>query len=320
MFFMKLQKTILIYFCYFISAFSANCSESNKKFNAMNTNSYNKLTSKEEEIIIRKGTEKPFSGKYNNFFEQGTYVCKRCDSPLYKSDDKFKSGCGWPSFDDEISGSVKREKDADGIRTEILCANCGAHLGHVFEGEQLTDKNVRHCVNSISLEFVPNDKTEFLRKAYFAGGCFWGVEHLFQNKEGVISAVSGYMGGTKENPSYENVVNENTGHSEVVEVTYDTEKISYESLAKFFFEIHDPTQTDGQWPDIGEQYLSVIFFNDEEEKAISEKLIKTLEGKGLKVATKLKPAETFWKAEGYHQNYYKEKGTKPYCHFYQKKF
>ncbi len=115
---------------------------------------YNKLTPVEENIIQNKGTEAPYSGKYNDFYETGVFTCKRCDALLYKSDDKFNSGCGWPSFDDEVSGAVKRTIDLDGSRIEITCKACGAHLGHVFEGEGFTDKNTRHCVNSLSLNFV----------------------------------------------------------------------------------------------------------------------------------------------------------------------
>jgi len=117
---------------------------------------YRKLTKKEENVLIHKGTELPFSGKYYAFWEKGTYVCKRCGAKLYRSESKFEPGCGWPSFDDEISGAVKRLPDEDGVRTEIICAKCGAHLGHVFLDEGFTDKNVRHCVNSISLKFIPD--------------------------------------------------------------------------------------------------------------------------------------------------------------------
>ena len=143
---------------------------------------YNKLTAEEESVIINKGTEQPFSGKYCQHKQKGTYVCKRCNAPLYRSENKFDSQCGWPSFDDEIEGAVKRVPDADGRRTEIICNNCGAHLGHVFIGEKFTDKNIRHCVNSISLNFINGEKETKTEKAYFAGGCFWGVEYYFQKK------------------------------------------------------------------------------------------------------------------------------------------
>ena len=290
---------------------------------------FRKLTAEEAYIIEDKGTEAPFSGKYNDFYEEGTYHCKRCDAPLYRSDHKFASSCGWPSFDDEVETSVKKVPDADGRRTEIVCANCGAHLGHIFEGEGFTLKNLRHCVNSLSLIFKPDPKPmkspndpapNGHKYAYFAGGCFWGVEHLFQTQDGVISAVSGYMGGTVENPTYQEVIRKNTGHYEVVRIEYDPSKTDYETLSKFFFEIHDPTQANGQGPDIGSQYLSVIFYADKDEKKTAESLIQILKNKGYDVVTKVEPEVKFWEAEDYHQDYYERKGSLPYCHSYQKKF
>jgi peptide methionine sulfoxide reductase msrA/msrB len=284
---------------------------------------YNKLTPEEERVIIHKGTEAPFSGKYNDFYQKGTYHCRQCNAPLYRSSDKFNSHCGWPSFDDEIPGAVKRQLDADGRRTEILCANCGAHLGHVFEGENLTEKNVRHCVNSVSLQFVPeSDDTikSTYEQAIFAGGCFWGVEYYMQKARGVISTEVGYIGGKIPNPTYKQVCSHTTGHAEAVKITFDPSVTSYEEIAKLFFEIHDPTQIDGQGPDIGDQYRSEIFYLSEKQKEIAQNLIDILKTKGYKVVTRLTPATTFYKAEDYHQNYYSNNGSKPYCHFYRKKF
>lgn len=286
----------------------------------MDKTNYKTLSAEEERVIIHKGTEAQFSGKYNDFYEKGAYHCKQCGAKLYRSEDKFSSFCGWPSFDDEVPGAINKKLDADGTRTEILCANCGAHLGHIFTGEGFTAKNIRHCVNSISMDFIPAVKADVSKKAYFAGGCFWGVEYLFAQQPGVISVVSGYMGGKMENPSYQDVVYKKTGHLEVVEVSYDATQVSYEELARFFFEIHDPTQVDGQGPDIGEQYLSAVFFNNEQEQLIANKLINILKSKGYAVVTEVRPAAKFWQAEEYHQDYYDKNKKQPYCHVYKKKF
>jgi methionine-R-sulfoxide reductase len=152
-----MKATILIVFLGI--GFSA-CGQQPKKARVQETTKkdsmkFKELTDFEKYVIIEKGTERPFTGKYDKFYGQGTYVCKRCGTALYQSSDKFNSGCGWPSFDDEIEGAVRKTVDADGRRTEITCNNCGAHLGHVFYGEGFTDKDTRHCVNSVSLEFIP---------------------------------------------------------------------------------------------------------------------------------------------------------------------
>lgn len=159
-----------------------------------------------------------------------------------------------------------------------------------------------------------------IKKAYYAAGCFWGVEYFFEKHKGVISAISGYMGGVIANPSYEIVCSGFSGHLEVVEVNYDESIVSFEELTKLFFEIHDFTQTNGQGPDIGSQYLSAIFYVDEEQKRVSEELICILENKGFKVATKLNPLVTFYEAEDYHQDYYERHKKVPYCHSLKKIF
>jgi len=152
----------------------------------------NNLSKVEAYVINSKGTEAPFTGKFTDSRQKGTYLCKKCGAALYYSSSKFESDCGWPSFDDEIKGAVKRFPDPDGMRTEITCASCGAHLGHVFTGERMTPKNIRHCVNSVSLDFVPAIVEEGrYGTAIFAGGCFWGVEYYMQKEPGVISVTSG---------------------------------------------------------------------------------------------------------------------------------
>ena len=317
-YFIKLQTGIMKYFKYLFTSLIiigviALMAQSNN-------NKFNKLTLEEKHIILNKGTERPFTGEYDMLFEKGTYLCKQCNATLYQSEDKFDSHCGWPSFDDEIPGAVKRIPDADGRRTEIVCSNCGGHLGHVFIGENLTDKNTRHCVNSISLYFKPmivENKTE---SAIFASGCFWGTEYHLSKVDGVLSTTVGYTGGTKDDPTYKEVSTGNTGHAEATEVIYNPSKVSYEELAKLFFETHDPSQLNRQGPDIGTQYRSGIFYLNNEQKEVAEKLIATLVNKGLDVTTEVTKASTFWSAEDYHQNYYEHNGSSPYCHIYTKRF
>ncbi len=293
------------------------CSQSKEKTDKKKTNTmeYHQLTPEEEAVIVHKHTERPFTGEYNDFDKAGTYVCKRCGAPLYKSEDKFKSHCGWPSFDDEIPGAVRRLKDADGMRTEIVCARCGAHLGHVFLGEGFTSKNTRHCVNSISLKFIPQSKaTAVTDTAIVAGGCFWGVEYYMQQMPGVLSTEVGYIGGNKENPTYREVCTHTTGHAEAVRIVFDPKKTSYEKILKTFFEIHDPTEINRQGPDIGTQYRTAVFYLDDTQRQTAQRLIARLKALGLNVATEVTKASTFWKAESEHEDYYKRHGTEPYCH------
>ncbi|MFO7627357.1 MAG: bifunctional methionine sulfoxide reductase B/A protein [Candidatus Fermentibacteraceae bacterium] len=272
---------------------------------------YRQLDPEEELVILHAGTERPFSGEYVNHFEPGTYHCKRCDAALFESVDKFPTTCGWPSFDGEIPGAVTRRPDPDGMRTEIICAACGAHLGHVFEGEGLTPANVRHCVNSISLVFKPLVQTE---TAVFAGGCFWGIENYFSNLGGVVRATSGYTGGYMESPTYREVCSGETGHAEAVEVVFDPSVIPFEELARHFFEIHDPTTPNRQGVDVGNQYRSAVFYTSEQQRETVERLMGILRNRGFDVVTDVRPLDVFWPAEDYHQDYYGKNGGRSFCH------
>lgn len=269
-------------------------------------------------IVRDKGTEHPFTGQYEENDESGTYLCRVCGLALFRSRTKFNAFCGWPSFDQEVMGNVAYTKDADGERTEALCIRCKAHLGHLFKGEKFTPLNTRYCINSASLDFVSDTRVTDSEEAILAAGCFWGVEYYFKKLSGILKVESGYTGGALKHPTYEDVCRGDTGHFEAVRVLYNPEIISYEKVVKYFFEIHDFSQTNGQGPDIGEQYLSACFYYKESQRKIISMLIDDLKRKGHNVATQILPASIFWPAEGYHQNYYQKSGKLPYCHSYKK--
>lgn len=281
---------------------------------------HSSLSKQQLAIIREKGTEYPFTGEYTDLEQAGTYLCRQCGIALYRANSKFHSGCGWPSFDTEIADHVTKQIDVDGHRTEILCKRCNAHLGHVFHGEGFTLKNTRHCVNSMSLDFVTSTSVIDTDEAIFAAGCFWGVEHFFKQLNGVIKTEAGYIGGHIEQPTYQEICAGLSGHYEAVRIVYDPCLITYEQLTKYFFEIHDPTQKNGQGPDLGEQYLSVIFYYNQAQHELAAKLVAELKRLGYEVATRLKPVNTFWPAETFHQDYYAKIGKQPYCHRYIKRF
>lgn len=277
------------------------------------------LTDEQYVILRLKGTEKPFSGRLLHNREKGTYNCSACGSPLFSSENKFDSGCGWPSFDEEMAGGkiVKKTDTSHGMtRTEILCARCGGHLGHLFDdGPEPTGK--RYCVNSVSLSFVPampaDVSTDMIT---LGGGCFWCVEAVYEKLNGVIKVESGFSGGTVRNPSYEDVCTGTTGHAEVVNITFDKNKTSLRDILKVFFTVHDPTTLNRQGADVGTQYRSVIFYRNEEQKKVAEDIIGNLRQEHVFVApvvTEVKPFREFFKAEEYHQNYYENNKSKPYC-------
>jgi peptide methionine sulfoxide reductase msrA/msrB len=295
----------------------------------------NDITDFQEQVMFNKATERAFSGEYDDFYVAGDFTCRNCGINLYSSKAKFDAGCGWPAFDDCYDNAIKYETDSDGRRTEILCNNCGIHLGHFFEGEHLTNNNARHCVNSASIKFKPtmvnNEETieemttPKLSSIIVGCGCFWGVQHYFDKLEGVKETKVGYAGGETINPSYREVCEGDTGHYEVIKIDYDPTLVSFEKIIKYFFEIHDYSQVNGQGNDIGQQYQSVIFVNNDKERKVVESLIAELiefghEGKTDKgrVATHVLGATKFYEGEGYHQEYYAKNGEQPYCHFYKR--
>ena len=264
---------------------------------------FSNLNKEEKWIIVDKGTEDPFSGEYNDHFNAGIFICRACKNPLYESNTKFNSGCGWPSFDDEIEGSISRNEDLSGgkVRTEICCKKCDGHLGHVFHGEQITQKDTRHCVNSLSIQFKKYDN---LSIAYFGAGCFWSVEKIFRDTKGVYMCQSGYMGGDTKNPNYREVCTGTTNHAEVVEVYYDEKEVSYDSLLQIFWINHNPTTLNRQGLDIGTQYRSVIYYTSDVQKdAANSSLIASQKNWDRSIVTQIEKSKVFYRAEEYHQNY-----------------
>ncbi len=272
-------------------------------FAKMKKDYFSHLSPEEKNILKDKGTETPFSGEYNDFFEVGIFVCRACDSPLYESNTKFNSGCGWPSFDDELEDAIVRYEDLSGgrVRTEICCRKCDGHLGHVFKGEQITAKNTRHCVNSLSIKFIAHNHLE---EATFGAGCFWHVEKLFRGTKGVYLANSGYMGGDTLNPTYKEICMGDTNHAEVVHLCFNPDVISYNTLLNIFWKNHNPTTLNRQGVDEGTQYRSIVFYHSNSQKEIFEKsILEQSKNWENQIVTQLFPATTFYRAEEYHQNY-----------------
>lgn len=278
----------------------------------------NELSKDEEDVIVGKGTEAPHSGEYDRFDAEGAFACRRCGAYLYRSEDKFDAHCGWPSFDDEISGAVERSTDADGIRTEIVCRRCQGHLGHVFVGERMTPKDTRHCVNSLSMKFVPKSLSEedAVEYAYFGGGCFWCTEASFKLIRGVVSVTPGYAGGTTERPTYAQVSGGTTGHAEVVRVGFDSTRVSYEALLDVFFASHDPTTTDRQGNDVGTQYRSIILCENDLHCELAERFVEYFGRERIfsaPIVTEIRPLKTFFEAEEYHHDYFAKHPDEAYC-------
>ncbi len=280
-----------------------------------------KLTPDEAHIILKQGTEPAFCGNLLDNKTEGQYVCRLCSLPLFSSDSKFTSGTGWPSFFQPIDPDhvAMHEDNSLGMRRiEINCMRCNGHLGHVFpDGPEPT--GLRFCLNSASLQFYATgvELPEGARPietetAYFAGGCFWGVEDRFQQTPGVIDAVSGYMGGEVPNMTSKLAYSFDTGHAETVRVTYDPSTISYSELLERFFKYHNPTTLNRQGPDVGPLYRSAIFAVDADQKAQAEAYKAELNGtdkyKDRPIVTFIEDASEFWEAEEYHQDYHAKNG------------
>lgn len=315
-----------------------------------------KLSPTQFAVTQHDETESPFANAYWNEKRDGIYVDVTTGEPLFSSLDKYDSGTGWPSFTKPIEKTSVVEKSDKKLwmeRTEIRSKAGDAHLGHVFTDGPTDKGGLRYCTNSASLRFVPvedlekegygqykalfekgrkpnsepkktSDKQGAKMKtetATLAGGCFWGVEELIRQQPGVLKTEVGYTGGVIEKPTYEVVKTGISGHAEAIEVEYDPSKTSYEKLLLFFFKMHDPTTKDQQGNDIGTQYRSAIFYHNDEQKLIAEKVIARVDKSGAwkkPVVTEIVPYKKFFAAEGYHQDYLQKNPAGYTCHYVRK--
>lgn len=279
-----------------------------------------RLTEEQYRILREKGTESPFTGEWLMHKDTGYYTCVACGNPLFRSDRKFDSECGWPSFDEEVAGGkVKTQMDySHGMsRLEILCGNCGGHLGHLFD-DGPTSTGKRYCVNSVSLNFVKSNafKVAETDTITLGGGCFWCLEAVFEKLKGVVSVESGYSGGQVANPTYKEVCTGSTNHAEVVQIVYDIHQTSLDEIFKIYFTMHDPTTLNQQGADVGTQYRSIILYHNDKQRTEALSLIKDLSNSRVysdPIVTSVEAFKIFYKAEISHQDYYENNKNQPYC-------